>query len=147
MIKKIILAALTSIVLLPSCKKSDNGPRKNTLVGSWLTVRAAIDNNGNGVPDANEAISVDTSAMAVYKFNANATITINNYSNPSSGSFNGNWTLEDNDEDIKVVQTDQGSAGTSIRYHIVSLADQDLTLSFKDLLDSAQTDFLMFKRQ
>lgn len=120
----ILLAATTA---LTSCKKDDDGKsRHDMFVGNWKTYQSGDDANGNGIWDANEK-KTDSSGVATVTLNTDG-------SGTAVGNLMGtpitlplNWSLQNNDNDIRLITTFLGSADTAVQ-NIVSIDESTFVL-------------------
>ncbi|MGN6567080.1 MAG: lipocalin family protein [Flavipsychrobacter sp.] len=139
--KALIVTCLSFATLLSavSCKKSST----NKLVGTWKLNQTGTDLNGNGMIDAGEMASFDSTGMGAivtFTFNSNGTgserIVFTGFLD-SSASFK--WTSSNGNKDLTL--SDQ--SGNSELFHVSTLSSTDLVLA-----DTANPiDWLAFKKQ
>ncbi len=123
------LLSLASIAMF-SCSKSSSSTSstatKDNMVGTWIITSTASDNNGNGVKDATEIVTSDTSwAHQLSTFNANGTFADNYY----NFAIHGNWELLNNNTWVKITVTDTGvNYGLTGYSQILSISSTELSI-------------------
>ncbi len=127
----VILAfwAIGSFLLVPSCKKKDEGQQdltpRDKLLGTWRRNLRAYDRNGNHLIDSSEvnyAPSAKATDTIILTLVPDATYTRAQIFKGMAYSENGTWHLQQNDGEIVLQPTTSTSRTDTFRLDTISQA-------------------------
>ncbi len=137
------LSAVLALAVMPSCKKNDSSKsRSEMIVGSWQTYQEGEDSNNNGVWDANEHIDLDSNDKVTFAFNAGGTGTASVSYLPTPVVTN--WSLPNNENDIRIILTIPGMSSDTLSGNIVSFTESEVVI--KDA-SATPVSFLSLKKR
>lgn len=122
-----LAVALAAAVLLGACKKDDRSvPEWGTLVGDWVTINFAADENANGQLDNSERQPTDSTDGFHLMFWAKNQGLMERFDGSDALSFR--WDLLNNQSDLQIVL--QNNSGDTAHWlvHIETLTAAGLTI-------------------
>ncbi len=131
-----VIAAMLSVSILPSCKKSDNSTpsRSAMIVGNWKAYQQGTDANGNGTWDADEHTDIVGISMSGITVKLGTITLKDDKSGSATATILGSpttmpltWSLLNNDNDLQVIVTTMAGPYT-LSGTIVSLNESELIL-------------------
>jgi len=115
-----IAVAAMAVLSFSSCKKDDdnNGPtgRAAQVVGTWTPTFEGLDDNQNGIWEASEKTPATLAGTLKFESNGTGSVTLQGV---PFGTLT--WSLMNNDNDLRVIQTLTGFGTDTTYFNIVSL--------------------------